>query len=79
MTAPLRGTRIAHIGIAVESLEAILPLYRDLLGMPEVPLDDADGPVLVLIGEVYAGLLDVAVREAGDVSVVLDGALEQRM
>jgi methylmalonyl-CoA/ethylmalonyl-CoA epimerase len=43
MTAPLRGTRIAHIGIAVESLEAILPLYRDLLGMPDVPLDDADG------------------------------------
>lgn len=43
MTAPLRGTRIAHIGIAVETLEAILPLYRDLLGMPEVPLDDADG------------------------------------
>lgn len=43
MTAPLRGTRIAHVGIAVESLEAILPLYRDLLGMPEVPLDDADG------------------------------------
>lgn len=38
-----RGTRIAHIGLAVESLEAILPLYRDLLGMPEVPLDDADG------------------------------------
>jgi methylmalonyl-CoA/ethylmalonyl-CoA epimerase len=41
--APHRGTRIAHIGIAVESLETILPLYRDLLGMPEVPLDDADG------------------------------------
>ena len=38
-----RGTRIAHVGIAVESLEAILPFYRDLLGMPEVPLDDADG------------------------------------
>lgn len=43
MPAPLRGTRIAHIGIAVESLEAILPLYRDLLGMPEVPLAHADG------------------------------------
>lgn len=41
--APARGTRIAHIGIAVESLETILPFYRDLLGMPEVPLDDADG------------------------------------
>lgn len=44
MTTPSpRGTRIAHIGIAVESLETILPFYRDLLGMPTVPLDDADG------------------------------------
>ena len=38
-----RGTRIAHIGIAVADLEAILPFYRDVLGMPQVPLDDADG------------------------------------
>jgi methylmalonyl-CoA/ethylmalonyl-CoA epimerase len=38
-----RGTRIAHIGIAVQDLEGLLPLYRDVLGMPEVPLDDADG------------------------------------
>jgi methylmalonyl-CoA/ethylmalonyl-CoA epimerase len=38
-----RGTRIAHIGIAVRDLAAILPFYRDVLGMPEVPLDDADG------------------------------------
>ena len=35
--------RIAHVGIAVASLEAILPFYRDILGLPEVPLDDADG------------------------------------
>ncbi len=41
--SPPRGTRIAHIGIAVPALDAILPLYRDILGMPEVPLDDADG------------------------------------
>ena len=40
---PRRGTRIAHIGIAVRALEGLLPLYRDVLGMPEVPLDDADG------------------------------------
>ena len=40
---PPRGTRIAHIGIAVEALEGILPFYRDLLGLPEEPLDDADG------------------------------------
>jgi methylmalonyl-CoA/ethylmalonyl-CoA epimerase len=37
------GTRIAHIGIAVRGLDEILPFYRDILGMPEVPLDDADG------------------------------------
>ncbi len=38
-----RNTRIAHIGIAVQSLDALLPFYRDVLGLPEVPLDDADG------------------------------------
>ena len=38
-----RGTRIAHIGIAVRALDELLPFYRDVLGMPEVPLDDADG------------------------------------
>ena len=41
-TAP-RGTRIAHIGLAVSAIDQILPFYRDILGMPEVPLDDADG------------------------------------
>lgn len=40
---PARGTRIAHVGIAVRSLDDILPFYRDILGMPETPLDDADG------------------------------------
>jgi len=38
-----RGARIAHIGIAVDALDRILPFYRDILGMPEVPLDDSDG------------------------------------
>lgn len=38
-----RGTRIAHIGIAVHALGDLLPFYRDVLGLPEVPLDDADG------------------------------------
>jgi len=39
-TAP-RGTRIAHVGLAVAALDQILPFYRDVLGMVEVPLDDA--------------------------------------
>lgn len=42
-----RGTRIAHIGIAVRALDALLPLYRDILELPEVPLDDADGATIV--------------------------------
>jgi methylmalonyl-CoA/ethylmalonyl-CoA epimerase len=34
---------IAHIGIAVRGLEESVSFYRDVLGLPEVPLDDADG------------------------------------
>lgn len=38
-----RGARIAHIGIAVRTLDSSISFYRDVLGMPEVPLDDSDG------------------------------------
>ena len=38
-----RGATIAHIGIAVRDLEGILPFYRNVLGLEDVPLDDADG------------------------------------
>jgi len=34
---------IAHVGIAIESLSAILPFFRDVLGMAEVPMTDSDG------------------------------------
>ena len=40
---PRRAPRIAHVGIAVRALHEILPFYRDILGLPEVPLDDSDG------------------------------------
>lgn len=55
-----RGTRIAHIGIAVEAMEALLPFYRDILGMPEVPLDDADGAAIagLAAGESLVELLE---------------------
>ena len=43
MPTARRGTRLAHIGIAVRSLDEILPFYRDILDLLEVPLDDADG------------------------------------
>src|SRR3954464_13737610 len=42
-----RGTRVSHVGIAVETLSASLPFFRDVLGLPEVDLDDADGATIV--------------------------------
>src|SRR5438067_7286262 len=42
-----RGPAIAHIGIAVRDLDAILPFYRDILGLETVPLDDSDGARIV--------------------------------
>lgn len=50
MPAEPRGTRIAHIGIAVRALDELLPFYRDVLGMPEVPLADADGSRIAGLG-----------------------------
>jgi methylmalonyl-CoA/ethylmalonyl-CoA epimerase len=38
-----RGTRVSHIGIAVEALAESLPFFRDVLGLTEVALDDSDG------------------------------------
>jgi methylmalonyl-CoA/ethylmalonyl-CoA epimerase len=44
MTKPTRtGATIAHIGIAVRDLEAILPFYRSVLELEDVPLDNSDG------------------------------------
>lgn len=39
----IRGTRIAHVGIAVRQTDELISLYRDILGMPEFPLADSDG------------------------------------
>jgi methylmalonyl-CoA/ethylmalonyl-CoA epimerase len=66
MSETSTGTRIAHIGIAVRDLEAILPFYRDILGMPRVPLDDADGARIVGLaaGESLVELLEPAVEDS---------------
>jgi methylmalonyl-CoA/ethylmalonyl-CoA epimerase len=59
MTDP-RGTRVAHIGIAVRSLAESLPFYRDVLGMHEIALDDADGARIrgLMAGETLVELLE---------------------
>ena len=55
-----RGTRVSHIGIAVNSLSESLPLFRDILGLSEAPLDDADGANIVGLsaGEPLVELLE---------------------
>jgi len=60
--ATSRGTRIAHIGVAVDALERILPFYRDILQLPQVPIDDADGAHIVGLsaGDPLIELLEAA-------------------
>ena len=38
-----RGTRIAHVGIAVQALDSLRPLLHGILGMPIADLADSDG------------------------------------
>ena len=56
----LRPTRIAHVGIAVHALDQILPFYRDILDLPELPLDAAGGARIVGLqaGESLVELLE---------------------
>ena len=52
MTPDLRPTadaRIAHIGVAVSDLAAVLPFYRDVLGLTPRPAEVADGATIVSI------------------------------
>ena len=42
-----RGTRIAHVGIAVSRLDTSVSFYRDVLGLADVPLADSDGATIV--------------------------------
>ncbi|HEX2600911.1 MAG TPA: methylmalonyl-CoA epimerase [Gemmatimonadaceae bacterium] len=55
-----RGTRVSHVGIAVEALAASVPFFREVLELPEVSLDDADGARIVgfAAGEPIVELLE---------------------
>lgn len=37
------GTRISHVGIALEALDEAIPFYREILGLRSVPVSDSDG------------------------------------
>lgn len=55
-----RGTRVSHVGIAVKTLAATVPFFREVLELPEVSLDDADGARIVgfTAGEPLVELLE---------------------
>jgi methylmalonyl-CoA/ethylmalonyl-CoA epimerase len=61
-----RGTRVSHIGIAVEALAETLPFFRDVLGLGETALDDADGASIVGLsaGEPLVELLEAENKES---------------
>jgi len=40
---------IAHIGIAVRALDESVSFYRDVLGLPDVPINDADGAKIAAV------------------------------
>jgi methylmalonyl-CoA/ethylmalonyl-CoA epimerase len=60
-----RGTRIAHIGIAVRGLNDSISFYRDVLGLSDVPLDDADGARIAGL-EVGESLIELLEPESPD-------------
>lgn len=53
-------TRVAHIGIAVASIDAALGFYRDVLGVEPGPPETADGATIVTLplGDVQVELLE---------------------
>lgn len=59
------GARISHVGIAVRSIDESIDFYRDILGMPELALDDSDG---ARIAGLQAGesLIELLEPDAGD-------------
>ena len=52
--------RVAHVGIAVASIAAALPFYRDILGLLPGPPETADGATIVnlTLGDVQVELLE---------------------
>ena len=60
-----RGTRIAHVGIAVHAIEDLLSFCRDILGLPRADLADSDGATIVGL-EAGESLVELLQAEAPD-------------
>jgi len=57
------GPAVAHIGVAVSSLAAALPFYRDVLGLPVTAPETADGATIVAV---TLGATEIELLEAAD-------------
>ena len=57
-----KGARIAHIGIAVKSITASLPLLTDILGLERTAIGNSDGATIAAVaaGESLVELLEPA-------------------
>ncbi len=57
-----KGTRIAHVGIALESIAPELAFFREILEMEEVEVSDSDGAQITAFaaGESLVELLEPA-------------------
>lgn len=70
-----KGTRIAHVGIALESVATQLPFYRQILGLTEADVSDSDG---ARISALVAGESLVELLEADGEETPLGRFLEER-
>lgn len=59
------GTRISHVGIAVRSIDDSVDFYRDILELPEFPVDDSDGARIVAL-QAGDSLIELLEPDAGD-------------
>lgn len=61
-----KGARIAHVGIALPSLDNAIPFYREILGMDEVEVTDSDGARIEAFqaGESLVELLEPSAAES---------------
>lgn len=70
-----RGTRIAHVGLAIRSVTDLHAFYRNVLGMSEVQLADSDG---ARIAGFAAGDSLVELLEPGEADSPIGRFLEKR-
>ena len=60
-----KAARIAHVGIALPAVDAAIPFYREILGMPDVDVSDSDGARIEAFqaGESLVELLEPAAAD----------------